>query len=49
MIIGTPKEIKAHENRIAFTPHIVFETNRSGHDVLIEKTAGKSSGFSYLE
>lgn len=49
MIIGTPKEIKAHENRIALTPHVALELTRSGHDVLIEKTAGESSGFSNLD
>lgn len=49
MIIGTPKEIKAHENRIALTPHVALELTRSGHDVLIEKTAGESSGFSNMD
>ncbi|MFQ6678230.1 MAG: alanine dehydrogenase [Fidelibacterota bacterium] len=49
MIIGTLKEIKAHENRIALTPHVALELHRSGHDVLIEKTAGESSGFSDLD
>lgn len=46
MIIGTPKEIKAHENRVALTPHVALELTRSGHTVLIESSAGVSSGFS---
>lgn len=46
MIIGTPKEIKSHENRVALTPHVALELSISGHEVLIEKSAGFSSGFS---
>lgn len=46
MIIGTPKEIKAHENRVALTPHVALELTRSEHIVLIESGAGLSSGFS---
>ena len=45
MIIGTPKEIKSHENRVALTPHVALELTKSGHEVLIEKGAGISSGF----
>ncbi len=52
MIIGVPKEIKTHENRVALLPGGVFNLKRNGHDVLIEKGAGIGSGFSdekYIE
>lgn len=45
MIIGVPKEIKQNENRVALTPGIALELTQSGHEVLIEKSAGESSGF----
>lgn len=45
MIIGTPKEVKAYENRVALTPHVALELTKSGHEVLIEKSAGISTGF----
>jgi len=45
MIIGVPKEIKTHENRVALLPGGVTEMKRNGHEVLIEKGAGKGSGF----
>lgn len=45
MIIGVPKEIKTHENRIALLPGGVTALKRSGHKVLIEKRAGRGSGF----
>ena len=46
MLIGVPKEIKQNENRVALTPGIALELTQSGHEVLVEKTAGISSGFS---
>jgi len=46
MIIGVPKEIKTHENRVALLPGGVMQLKRHGHDVLIEKNAGAGSGFS---
>ena len=46
MIIGVPKEIKTHENRVAMIPGGVMQCVRHGHDVLIEKGAGNGSGFS---
>ncbi|NGP86902.1 alanine dehydrogenase [Fodinibius halophilus] len=52
MIIGVPKEIKTHENRVALLPGGVLKMKRNGHDVLIEKGAGIGSGFSdekYIE
>ncbi len=46
MIIGVPKEIKTHENRVAIQPGGVIQMKRNGHDVLIQKSAGAGSGFS---
>jgi len=46
MIIGIPKEIKTHENRVALLPGGVLQFKRNGHSVLIEKNAGLASGFS---
>ncbi len=45
MIIGVPKEIKTHENRVSLLPGGVIKMKRNGHDVLIEKGAGAGSGF----
>lgn len=46
MIIGVPKEIKTHENRVALLPGGVKQFTGNGHKVLIEKDAGTGSGFS---
>lgn len=45
MIIGVPKEIKTHENRVALLPGGVNRLKKNGHDVCIQKGAGKGSGF----
>ncbi len=45
MIIGVPKEIKTHENRVALVPAGVVELVRHGHTVLVEKGAGLGSSF----
>jgi alanine dehydrogenase len=45
MIVGIPKEIKADENRVAMTPAGVEIMKQHRHTVLIEKQAGKPSGF----
>jgi len=45
MLIGVPKEIKTHENRVALLPGGVTELRKHGHEVIIEKNAGLSSGF----
>jgi alanine dehydrogenase len=45
MIIGVPKEIKTHENRVALLPGGVTKMKRNGHEVLIQKGAGQGSGF----
>jgi alanine dehydrogenase len=46
MIIGTIKEIKDSENRVALTPHGARELREHGHTVLIQKGAGVNTGFS---
>jgi alanine dehydrogenase len=45
MIVGVLKEIKAEENRVAITPVGVEVMRHHGHTVLVEKSAGSSSGF----
>ena len=45
MIIGIPREIKKEEHRVALTPGSVEVMIQNGHKVLIEKDAGKDSGF----
>lgn len=46
MIIGVPKEIKKHENRVALLPGGALQFKRNGHIVLVQKGAGEGSGFS---
>jgi alanine dehydrogenase len=45
MIVGVPKEIKAHEYRVAMLPVGVEEMTRAGHSVLVERGAGLDSGI----
>jgi alanine dehydrogenase len=45
MIIGILKEIKSEENRVALTPGGVEVMVQNGHKVLLERNAGKASGF----
>ena len=45
MIVGIPKEIKSEENRVCMTPAGVEVMVKSGHEVLVEKSAGVGSGF----
>ena len=45
MIIGVLKEIKADENRVALSPGGVEFMRQNGHAILVEKDAGKPSGF----
>jgi alanine dehydrogenase len=49
MIIGVPKEIKEAEKRVGMTPQGVDALVAHGHRVLVEKRAGKGSGFSDRE
>jgi alanine dehydrogenase len=45
MIIGILKEIKTEENRVSMTAAGVEVMVQNGHTLLIEKDAGKGSGF----
>jgi alanine dehydrogenase len=45
MIVGILKEIKAEENRVCMTPAGVEVMKQNGHSVLVEKNAGRGSGF----
>lgn len=45
MIVGVLKEIKIEENRVCMTPAGVVAMVHNGHTVLVEKNAGKGSGF----
>lgn len=45
MIVGILKEIKSEENRVCMTPAGVEVMVRNHHTVLVEKNAGKGSGF----
>lgn len=49
MIIGTIKEIKNNENRVALTPENVKKLVLLNNEVLIEKNAGIGSGFTDKE
>ena len=46
MIIGILKEIKSEENRVSMTPAGVEIMKHNAHTVLVEKDAGRGSGFS---
>lgn len=46
MLIGIPKEIKDHEHRVSVTPDGVHLLRKSGHQILVEPSAGQGSGFS---
>jgi len=49
MIVGVPKEVKNSENRVSTTPGGVGEYVAHGHAVLVERGAGRGSGFSNEE
>ncbi len=44
MIVGVPKEIKAHEYRVGLTPESVRALADRGHDVVVETGAGAGIG-----
>ena len=46
MIIGVPKEIKEQEHRVGLVPASAFILTRRGHTVLVQKGAGRGSGYS---
>ena len=45
MLVGTPKEIKDHEDRVGLVPSSVRELVAAGHKVIIEKNAGAGIGI----
>lgn len=45
MLIGVPREIKSHENRVALLPSGALSLTRKGHKVMVESGAGNGSGF----
>jgi alanine dehydrogenase len=45
MIVGTPKEIKDNEYRVAVVPAGVEQLRELGHTVLIERSAGQGTGI----
>lgn len=45
MIIGIPKEIYPGENRVAIVPDVAGKLIKKGFDVIVEKDAGLSAGF----
>ena len=45
MIVGILKEIKAEENRVCMSPGGVEFMRQRGHQILVEKNAGRASGF----
>jgi alanine dehydrogenase len=49
MIIGVPKEIKKDEYRVALVPVGAETLIKKGHKVLVQKNAGKGSGFEDIE
>ncbi|MSP95889.1 MAG: alanine dehydrogenase [Betaproteobacteria bacterium] len=46
MLIGVPKEIKVHEYRVGLTPSSVREMAAHGHQVIVEREAGRGIGAS---
>jgi alanine dehydrogenase len=45
MVIGAPKEIKDHETRVGLVPAGVKTLRQSGHEVLVEASAGQGSSI----
>ncbi|MBV8814753.1 MAG: alanine dehydrogenase [Verrucomicrobia bacterium] len=45
MNVGVPKEIKEQEHRVALLPSVVYQLNRLGHRVYVERGAGAGAGF----
>lgn len=45
MIIGVPKEVKNNENRIGLIPQSVEQLSKNGHEILVQKDAGKNIGY----
>jgi alanine dehydrogenase len=49
MIVGTVRETKTEEYRVALTPQGVGDVVRAGHDVLVETGAGEGSNYTDRE
>jgi alanine dehydrogenase len=49
MLIGVPKEIKTGETRVSMTPSLCRRCLKLGGEVLVEKSAGLSAGFTDAE
>lgn len=49
MIVGTPREIKIHENRVGLVPAGAAALVRAGHTVLVQAGAGEGSGIADSE
>ncbi len=45
MLVGVPKEIKNHENRIGLTPAGARELVANGHQVVVQRDGGKAIGL----
>src|SRR3954469_2257068 len=45
MLVGVPKEIKDHEDRVGLVPSSVAELVHHGHTVLVERGAGSGAGL----
>ena len=45
MIIGIPREVKADEHRVALLPSAAYQLVQRGHDVVVERGAGRGSGY----
>src|SRR5688572_28152079 len=45
MLIGVPREIAPGERRVALVPDVVQQLTRAGHQVVIERGAGRAAGF----
>lgn len=45
MLIGVPAEVKDHEDRCGLTPHGVHELTNDGHEVVVQRGAGRGSGI----
>jgi len=46
MVIGIPKEIKSEEHRVGIIPAGVEQLENAGHEIVLQKDAGKESGYS---
>lgn len=49
MLIGVPKELKNNESRVAITPAGVHAFTLTGHQVVVETSAGEGSGITDQE